>query len=49
MRLVYGIAASVVLLAAFVSWRFLPARAPTEGFLFDEEVDLAKAVSVTDA
>ena len=49
MRLVYGIAACVVLLAAFVSWRFLPAHAPSEGVLFDEEVDLAEAISVTDA
>ena len=49
MRLVYGIAACVVLGAAFVTWKFLPARAPTEGVLFDEEVDVAEALSVTDA
>ena len=49
MRLVYGIAACVVLGAAFVTWRFLPARAPNEGVLFDEEVELAEAISVTDA
>ena len=48
MRLVYGIAALVVLGAAFITWRFLPARAPTEGVLFDEEVDVAEALSVTD-
>ena len=42
MRLVYGIAALVVLGAAFITWRFLPARAPTEGVLFDEEVDVAE-------
>ena len=49
MRLVYGIAACVVLGAAFVTWKFLPARAPTDGVLFDEEVDVAEALSVTDA
>jgi hypothetical protein len=49
MRLVYGIAACVVLGAAFVTWRFLPARAATEEVLFDEEVELAEAISVTDA
>jgi EmrB/QacA subfamily drug resistance transporter len=48
-RLVYLTAAVVVLLAAFVAWRFLPARAPAEGkVLFDEEVQLAEALSVTD-
>ena len=49
MRLVYFLAAVVVLCAAFITWRFLPARAPSEGVLFDEEVDLAEAISVTDA
>ena len=49
MRLVYFLAAAVVLSAAFITWRFLPARAPSEGVLFDEEVDLAEAISVTDA
>ena len=49
MRLVYGIAALVVLAAAFITWKFLPARAPNEGVLFDEEVDIAEALSVTDA
>src|SRR5262249_36602933 len=45
MRLVYGTAALVVLLAASVAWRFLPARAPAEGdVLFDEEVELADAL-----
>jgi MFS family permease len=49
MRLVYSVAALVVLLAALVAWRYLPAHAPTEGeLLFDEEVELAEALSVTD-
>jgi EmrB/QacA subfamily drug resistance transporter len=49
MRLVYGTAAAVVLCAAFVAWSFLPARAPAEeAVLFDEEVELAEALSVTD-
>ena len=49
MRLVYTTAAAVVLCAAFVAWSFLPARAPGEEVvLFDEEVDLAEALSVTD-
>jgi EmrB/QacA subfamily drug resistance transporter len=30
MRLAYGLAAGVVLGAAFIAWRFLPARAPTD-------------------
>ena len=30
MRLAYGLAAGVVLGAAFIAWRFLPARAPTQ-------------------
>ncbi len=49
MRLVYGLAAGVVLIAVFVTWRFLPAHAPAEGVLFEEEVELAEAISVTDA
>jgi len=49
MRVVYGTAAVVVLCAAFVAWIFLPARAPTEdAVLFDQEVELAEALSVTD-
>ncbi len=49
MRVVYLVAASVVVLAALVAWKFLPAHAPTEGVLFDEEVELAEALGVTDA
>jgi EmrB/QacA subfamily drug resistance transporter len=49
MRLVYGLAAGVVLIAVFVTWRFLPAHAPADRVLFEEEVDLAEAISVTDA
>jgi EmrB/QacA subfamily drug resistance transporter len=49
MRLVYGVAALVVLCAAFVAWSFLPARAPTDQpVLYDEDVELAEALSVTD-
>ena len=49
MRVVYATAALVVLCAAFVAWSFLPARAPTDDdVLFDEEVELAEAISVTD-
>jgi EmrB/QacA subfamily drug resistance transporter len=49
MRLAYGIGATVVLIAAAVAWRYLPARAPTdEVVLFAEEVELAEALSVTD-
>jgi EmrB/QacA subfamily drug resistance transporter len=45
MRLAYGIAAAVVLLAAGVTWRYLPARAPDE---VEDELDeeSAEAVSV---
>jgi EmrB/QacA subfamily drug resistance transporter len=50
MRLAYGIAALVVLLAAAVTWRYLPARAPDEvedeG---EEDEELAEALSVTTA
>jgi EmrB/QacA subfamily drug resistance transporter len=49
MRLVYFLAAAVVLCAAFITWRFLPARAPSEIVLSDEEVEIAEAISVTDA
>ncbi|HEY1281874.1 MAG TPA: DHA2 family efflux MFS transporter permease subunit [Acidimicrobiales bacterium] len=49
MRVVYATAALVVLCAAFVAWSFLPARAPAEpAVLFDEEVELSEALSVTD-
>jgi EmrB/QacA subfamily drug resistance transporter len=49
MRLAYGIGAAVVLVAAGVAWRYLPARAAAEGaVLFDEEIELAEALSVTD-
>jgi DHA2 family multidrug resistance protein-like MFS transporter len=30
MRLAYGIGSAVVLTAAFIAWRYLPARAPAE-------------------
>jgi EmrB/QacA subfamily drug resistance transporter len=46
MRLVYFIAAAVVLVAAFVAGRYLPARAP---MLTQPEVTLAEAMSITDA
>ncbi len=46
MRPVYLSAAAVVLAAAAVAWRYLPARAPTAD---DEEVVLAEALSVGDA
>ncbi len=46
MRIVYALAAAVVLLAAFVSWRYLPATAPD---LSDDDVALAEAMSVGDA
>jgi EmrB/QacA subfamily drug resistance transporter len=49
MRVVYLVAASVVVVAALVAWKFLPAHAPAEGVLFDEEVELAEALGVTDA
>jgi hypothetical protein len=49
MRLVYGTASIVVLLAAFVAWRFLPARAASDDdVLFDEDIAHAEALSVTD-
>jgi EmrB/QacA subfamily drug resistance transporter len=49
MRVVYGTAALVVLCASFVAWRFLPAHAPSEdAVLFDEEIELAEALTVTD-
>ena len=47
MRVVY-VTAAWWCCAAFVAWRFLPARAPTDEVLFDEEVELAEALSVTD-
>ncbi len=43
MRLAYSIAACVILVAAFVTWRYLPARAP------DEPVDLALAEALLGA
>jgi EmrB/QacA subfamily drug resistance transporter len=42
MRLAYSIAAVVVMAAAFVTWRYLPARAPAEAG-HDATVDLALA------
>jgi EmrB/QacA subfamily drug resistance transporter len=49
MRLVYGTAAVIVLCAAFVTWRFLPARAPAEDdILFEEDIQIAESLSVTD-
>jgi EmrB/QacA subfamily drug resistance transporter len=48
MRLAFGLAAVVILLAAAVTWRYLPAHAPDEG---EEDVEveeaLAEAVPVT--
>jgi len=50
MRVAYGIGASFVLLAAFVTWRFLPARAPAEpGELVEEDIEVARALASTDA
>ena len=44
------IGASFVLLAAFVTWRFLPARAPAEpGELVEEDIEVARALASTDA
>jgi EmrB/QacA subfamily drug resistance transporter len=45
MRLAYGIAAFVVLAAAFVSWRFLPATAPQ---LTEEEVLVAEGLAIVE-
>jgi len=44
MRLAYGIAAGVVLTAAFIAWRFLPARAPADP-LPDEGLTPAELVA----
>ena len=50
MRLVYFLAAARRALPRRSSpGASCPARAPTEGVLFDEEVELAEAISVTDA
>ena len=46
MRPVYFIAAAVVLGAASVAWRYLPAEAATPT---DSEVDVPETISVTDA
>jgi DHA2 family multidrug resistance protein-like MFS transporter len=44
MRLAYGIGAGVVLLAAFIAGRYLPARAPAE--LPADDVDLTEALAI---
>jgi EmrB/QacA subfamily drug resistance transporter len=50
MRVAFGIAAGIVLVATFIAWRFLPAHAPAGDLvLFDEEVEVAAALGVTDA
>ena len=38
MRLAYGIGSGVVLTAAFIAWRYLPARAPAEMATVDVEL-----------
>jgi hypothetical protein len=47
MRVSYALAAGVILLAATVTWRWLPARAP--GLAGPDDEVLAEAMSVTDA
>jgi EmrB/QacA subfamily drug resistance transporter len=49
MRLAYGLAALVVVAAALVTWRYLPARAPDEtaAILVDEDLEVAEALEVT--
>jgi len=50
MRVAFGMAAGIVLVAAFIAWRFLPARAPADDLvILDEEVDVAAALGMTDA
>ena len=44
MRLAYGIGAGVVLTAAFIAWRYLPARAATE--MVTDDLGLSDAVAV---
>jgi len=44
MRLAYGLAAGVVLTAAFIAWRFLPARAPADPLPGEEDVAVTLAV-----
>jgi MFS family permease len=44
MRLAYGIAVCVVLMAAFIAWRYLPARAAAD--VVAEDVGLSEAVAV---
>jgi hypothetical protein len=47
MRLAYGIGSGVVLTAAFIAWRYLPARAAAE--VAPGDLDLTDAVAlVTD-
>lgn len=41
MRVTYPISAAIVLLAAGIAWRYLPARATHEYPVFDEHVDVA--------
>jgi EmrB/QacA subfamily drug resistance transporter len=48
MRLSYALATAIILAAAAVTWRYLPARAPGEDVGPADEV-LAEAMSVTDA
>jgi hypothetical protein len=45
MRVVYVAAACVVLLAAFVSWKFLPATAPS---VTNDEAALAEGRALSD-
>jgi len=42
MRLAYGLAAGVILLAAVVTWRYLPAHAPDEG---DEQLEVEEVLA----
>ena len=49
MRLSYALAAGIILLAAGVTWKYLPARAPGATPITREDEVLAEAMSVTDA
>jgi hypothetical protein len=44
MRLAYGIAVGFVLLAAFIAWRYLPARAAAD--VVADDLGLSEAVAV---
>ncbi len=48
MRLAYSIGAAVIVVAALVSWRWLPARAPTDS-LADEQEMLAESRTILEA